>query len=261
MGKKTNRKKNTRRKKAETPPLPDDAETELSAVSVEATENEVEVATEADAEVKDVSEQTNVEATGAAQQDKEDETTPENGMKQSKGRFAWLTSPLSSAFSTKRVDPPLPPSLEGSISLFTPSQQDLARRLCELPGTTNQRHIFENWSSDPEYDEKKRALMSKLEMVDQSYPDGGLIGYLSNAVDLLEKSRKGDNPLEGWEPSVPKGEAFVVGTDAFVETEKLGLMEVGKCGFVLVAGGLGERLGYGDIKVSCALLRTTNSIY
>ena len=252
MGKKTNRKKNARRKKAETPPVPDDAETELSAVSVEATENEVEVATEADVEAKDVGDEMNVEANGdgAAQQDKEDGITPENGKKQSKGRFAWLTSPMSSAFSTKRINPPLPPSLEGSIALFTPTQQELARRLCELPGTTNQRHLFENWSSDPEYDEKKRALMTKLEMVDQSYPDGGLIGYLSNAVNLLEKSRKGDNPLEGWEPSVPKGEAFVVGTDAFVETEKLGLMEVGKCGFVLVAGGLGERLGYGDIKVS-----------
>jgi UDP-sugar pyrophosphorylase len=97
--------------------------------------------------------------------------------------------------------------------------------------------------------------MSKLEMVDQSYPDGGLIGYLNNAVFLLEKSRKGENLLEGWVPSVPKGETFVVGTDAFIDTEKLGLDEVGKCGFVLVAGGLGERLGYGDIKVSCVLRR------
>lgn len=24
---------------------------------------------------------------------------------------------------------------------------------------------------------------------------------------------------------------------------------VGRCGFVLVAGGLGERLGYGDVKI------------
>lgn len=75
------------------------------------------------------------------------------------------------------------------------------------------------------------------------------MGYLNNAVELLEKSRLGVNPLEGWMPSVPKGEAFEVGTEAFLSTEKLGLTEVGSCGFVLVAGGLGERLGYGDIKV------------
>lgn len=79
--------------------------------------------------------------------------------------------------------------------------------------------------------------MSKLESVDQSYPDGGLVGYLQNAVELLEKSRRGENPLEGWSPSVPQGETFEVGTEAFLSTEELGLKEVGKCGFVLVAGG------------------------
>ena len=80
-------------------------------------------------------------------------------------------------------------------------------------------------------------MMEKIESVDASYPDGGLIGYLNNAVGLLEKSRRGENPLEGWNPSVPKGEAFTVGSEAFLETEGLGLKEVGKCGFVLVAGG------------------------
>lgn len=156
----------------------------------------------------------------------------------------------------------LPAGLASSMSLFTPAQQQLATKLCTLPGTTNQRHLFETWSSssDSKNDDKKKALMSKLELVDQSYPDGGLLGYLSNAVTLLEKSRRGENPLEGWIPSVPKGEAFEVGTDAFLKSEELGLKEVGKCGFILVAGGLGERLGYGDIKVSscwsdCTLLQ------
>ncbi len=255
MGKKSKRKIKTPKKKAggSPSPLPEEAapiSAESSTVSVEATDNEVEVATEAGAEVKDVEIEENVEATdnGASQEDKREAKALErvSSGRQSKGPFAWL----GAAFSAKRVNP-LPPPLEGSLPLFTPSQQELARRLCDLPGTTNQRHLFENWSSDPECDERKRALMSKLEMVDQSYPDGGLIGYLNNAVFLLEKSRKGENLLEGWVPSVPKGEAFVVGTDAFIDTEKLGLDEVGKCGFVLVAGGLGERLGYGDIKVSC----------
>ncbi len=93
--------------------------------------------------------------------------------------------------------------------------------------------------------------MNKLELVHNSYPDGGLVGYLTNAIGLLEKSKRGENPLEGWVPSVPKGEAFEVGSEAFLKSEELGLKEVGRCGFILVAGGLGERLGYGDIKVSC----------
>ena len=83
----------------------------------------------------------------------------------------------------------------------------------------------------------REEMMSKLESVDQSYPDGGLVGYLQNAVELLEKSRRGENPLEGWSPSVPQGETYEVGTEAFLSTEELGLKEVGKCGFVLVAGG------------------------
>ncbi|KAL3797074.1 hypothetical protein ACHAW5_007575 [Stephanodiscus triporus] len=254
MGKNNNRKKNARKKKKGTSsPLPeDDAQTagELNTVSVEATENEVEVATEADAERKALKIEENVEANGDQKENK-----------QSKGRFSWITSPIGSALSKLGGSDPLPPPLEGSLYLFTPSQQDLAKRLCELPGTTNQRHLFKNWSSDPEYDDKKKAFMSKLEMVDQSYPDGGLIGYLNNAVGLLEKSRNGENPLEGWEPSVPKGESFAVGTDAFIDTEKLGLEEVGKCGFVLVAGGLGERLGYGDIKIGLPTELATGTTY
>jgi UDP-sugar pyrophosphorylase len=42
---------------------------------------------------------------------------------------------------------------------------------------------------------------------------------------------------------------FSLGTDEYNKTEKIGLRELGKCGFVLVAGGLGERLGYKGIKV------------
>lgn len=100
---------------------------------------------------------------------------------------------LSSPFSSKKT---LPPGLERSLSLFTPEQQRLAKTLCELPGCTNQIHLFSSWSESPEHDSQKVALLEKLESVDASYPDGGLVGYLANAVDLLEKSRRGENPLE-----------------------------------------------------------------
>jgi len=163
----------------------------------------------------------------------------------------------------------LPAGLSTSMSLFTPSQQTLAVQLCNLPGTTHQRHLFDHWSitTDERDDDdetttlKKTALMSKLELIHQSYPDGGLVGYLTNAIGLLEKSRRGENPLEGWVPSVPKGEAFVVGTEKFLRSEELGLREVGRCGFILVAGGLGERLGYGDIKIGLPTELATGTTY
>jgi len=156
---------------------------------------------------------------------------------------------------------PLPGGLEKSLSLFTPEQQSLAKKLCDLPSSQSQAHLFEKWSDDAEFNDRKKAMVAKLELVDQSYPDGGLVGYIQNAVDLLEKSRQGDNPLEGWSPSVPQGEAFKIGTMEFLETEQVGLKEIGRCGFVLVAGGLGERLGYGDIKIGLPTELATGTTY
>ena len=92
--------------------------------------------------------------------------------------------------------------------------------------------------------------------MDTAYPSGGLVGYIENAKDLLNKSRTGVNPLKGWKPEVPQGENIVIGTKEFEAFEKIGMEEMGKCGFVLVAGGLGERLGYGGIKVSSSFTVT-----
>jgi UDP-sugar pyrophosphorylase len=49
---------------------------------------------------------------------------------------------------------------------------------------------------------------------------------------------------------VPTGEKLKVDSPEFDEMEKLGLQEIAFSGFVLVAGGLGERLGYNGIKVA-----------
>jgi len=260
---KNNRKKNSRRKNknknkssssaaanntnTNTDPNKDESSTKAS---VEANGNVVEVKADEVAAVDSTPNTNGDNAATATEETQSQDTTPS---KQSLTRSVLNTvgSIITSPFSPKRVS--LPPALESSIGLFTPTQQELARKLCALPGSTNQSHLFENWSDDPSHGVKKMAFMSKLELVDTTYPDGGLIGYLNNAVDLLEKSRRGENPLEGWTPSVPQGEAFTVGSESFLSTEKLGLDEVGKCGFVLVAGGLGERLGYGDIKVGCCI--------
>ena len=142
----------------------------------------------------------------------------------------------------------LPQGLQDILPSLTDAQRTLVTTLCNAP--YNQTHLFASWDDANTAKERKMALIAQLEEMDATYPTGGLPGYIDNARILLEKSRRGENPLEGWRPEVPRGEAFEVGTDRWASVEKKGLPLLGKCGFVLVAGGLGERLGYGDIKVS-----------
>ena len=60
--------------------------------------------------------------------------------------------------------------------------------------------------------------------------------------------------MDGWKPSIPSGASFELGTTEYTKMEKKGLKELGKVGFVLVAGGLGERLGYSGAKVIFAFV-------
>lgn len=53
-----------------------------------------------------------------------------------------------------------------------------------------------------------------------------------------------------WSLQVPSGENLTFGNDNFIEMEKRGVVEARNAAFVLVAGGLGERLGYNGIKVN-----------
>jgi UDP-N-acetylglucosamine pyrophosphorylase len=54
---------------------------------------------------------------------------------------------------------------------------------------------------------------------------------------------------------VPSGEILNFGDDNFVSLEAAGIKEAHNAAFVLVAGGLGERLGYKGIKVCSERLR------
>lgn len=53
---------------------------------------------------------------------------------------------------------------------------------------------------------------------------------------------------------VPSGEVLTFGDDNFVSLEAAGVKEARNAAFVLVAGGLGERLGYKGIKVRAKIL-------
>lgn len=53
---------------------------------------------------------------------------------------------------------------------------------------------------------------------------------------------------------VPTGETLAFGDENFIQFEETGVREAQRAAFVLVAGGLGERLGYSGIKVCLVTL-------
>mmetsp|Transcript_10883 Transcript_10883/g.19215 ORF Transcript_10883/g.19215 Transcript_10883/m.19215 type:complete len:600 (+) Transcript_10883:279-2078(+) len=124
-------------------------------------------------------------------------------------------------------------------------------------GEWEQAHLLDAVADDPEMLE---ALLAQLTKLDASYP-GGLGKYISNAKSLLKASKEGKNPFEGLVPSVPIGERLQAATAQFEECEAIGLKEAGHTGFILVAGGLGERLGYHGAKVSIPAEILTNKCF
>ena len=107
--------------------------------------------------------------------------------------------------------------------------------------------------------------------MDASYP-GGLHTYLTKAAALLKESAEGTNPFQEFEAVVPEGEllSYDVDVDAkqsanammtLSEAEAEGLQACHGLAFVLVAGGLGERLGYSGIKLELETNLCDNACY
>jgi UDP-sugar pyrophosphorylase len=99
--------------------------------------------------------------------------------------------------------------------------------------------------------------------LDSTYP-GGLQSYISKATLLLKESEEGVNPFADFVATVPEGEILSYngeGTVDFSHAEQLGLKSISGVVFVLVAGGLGERLGYSGIKLSLETNLCTNKSY
>lgn len=144
------------------------------------------------------------------------------------------------------------PNLRNNLSLLSPDQIELGKMLLEM----GQSHLFEHWPEPGVDDEQKRAFFDQVARLNSSYP-GGLASYINTARELLADSKAGKNPFDGFTPSVPSGESLTFGDDNFVQFEEIGVSEMQNAAFVLVAGGLGERLGYNGIKV--ALPRESSS--
>jgi len=82
--------------------------------------------------------------------------------------------------------------------------------------------------------------------------------YLERGRGLLEASMKGVNPFDKYKPEVPTGVFLKPGEELMDKYEALGVQELSKTGFVLIAGGLGERLGYSGIKIDLPVCTLEN---
>ena len=102
--------------------------------------------------------------------------------------------------------------------------------------------MFDGWFSPGASDADKRTLLEQLRRLDANY-SGGITTYIGNAKRLLEESRQGTNPLEGYAPEVPEGISLDFCSDEYREAEASGAVEAGRCAYL--AGRMPKKL-YAD---------------
>jgi UDP-sugar pyrophosphorylase len=95
---------------------------------------------------------------------------------------------------------------------------------------------------------------------------GGIKDYIRRAKVLLEDSKNKVNYFHDYNIEVPDDIPHIdIGSEEFYELEQLGFNQLRDTVFVLVAGGLGERLGYTGIKIGLQneliTLRTYIEVY
>ena len=122
--------------------------------------------------------------------------------------------------------------------MLSASEQGLAHVLL----AAGQAHLFDHWPSPGQLDADKHRFFSQLAELHASYP-GGLVGYVERARILLDAAARNLNPFDGAVPSVPVGDILPTDSAVFADREAVGMAHAHELGFVLVAGGLGERYG------------------
>jgi UDP-sugar pyrophosphorylase len=151
--------------------------------------------------------------------------------------------------------------LGDNASVLSESELKSAQKLVDA----GQEHLFKTWPAKGTDDTGKKTLMAQVEALDAALAPAGIKGYSTRARALLASSKRGDNPYEGYVPEVPAVETCETkskeGKAKFDELEALGVSEAAKACFVLVAGGLGERLGYNGIKIALPSETTTGLPY
>ena len=136
------------------------------------------------------------------------------------------------------------------------AEQELIVRLIEA----DQGHLFAEWDDPGINDEEKATFLSTLTRIDDSYP-GGLTRYISNARKLLAEAKEDNNPFKGFIPCQPDQVNLTQFDISYDHYEAIGKAHFDKTAIVLVAGGLGERLGYSGIKLDIPIEVTENTTY
>jgi UDP-sugar pyrophosphorylase len=138
--------------------------------------------------------------------------------------------------------------LKANWEALAESKQELVAELINA----GQAHLFSGWDEPGVNDEKKADFLASLEKINGNYP-GGLTGYISNAQKLLAEAKTGANPFDGLSPEQPSKVDLTQFDASYDQYEAIGVKQFEKTGIVLVAGGLGERLGYNGIKLDIAV--------
>jgi UDP-sugar pyrophosphorylase len=89
----------------------------------------------------------------------------------------------------------------------------------------------------------------------------GMAKYCERGRKLLADSAANKNPYDKFKPEVPTGVFLQPGEPEFDQFEEQGMAELAKVGFVLIAGGLGERLGFSSIKISLPVVTINEDGY
>ncbi|KAF8772163.1 hypothetical protein HU200_006162 [Digitaria exilis] len=140
------------------------------------------------------------------------------------------------------------PPLRRNLRLLAPDEVELAKMLLN----EGQMHLFEHWAEPGVDDDKKKGFFDQV-CIHR--------GHVAALIIHKHNSKEGKNPYDGFTPSVPSGEVLTFGDDNFVSLEAAGVKEARNAAFVLVAGGLGERLGYKGIKVALPRETTTGKCF
>lgn len=173
---------------------------------------------------------------------------------------AFGTNLKSSVDSPSAIESAVTPE---NLELLSERGRQAIVGLIENDADGFQKHVYGDWPEAGTEDEGKKLLAEQLADLDSSYP-GGLAAYTSKARKLLKESADGTNPFEEFEAVVSEGETLSYdgeGTMSFSEAEQIGMEGVAGAAFVLVAGGLGERLGYSGIKLSLETNLCTEECY
>ena len=137
------------------------------------------------------------------------------------------------------------------------------KQILKLLKELNQEHIIEKYNKSSKIEQKDFLIQfNKLDKICR----GGIKNYLIRAKILLEESKNKTNYFNDTIIEIPDNIPHIeLGTQEFFELDQLGFNHLKETVFVLVAGGLGERLGYSGIKIGLQndliTLRTYIEVY